>query len=170
MKLLRSLRVRLLLMFMFVVIVTLVTVAFIQQGATASAFQNYTKNAKEFSPVRKDVIPIIDNILATYQSGSMVDLKAQVAEVAMENEIRVILVDSNKRIVLDSNQFTPKTNQHATNEAYASGTNISQLTPAVLSASSLPVILISTNIASSHPVSPSLPPDTTSKTLSQDFL
>jgi len=47
MKLLRSLRVRLLLMFMFVVIVTLATVAIIQEQTTASAFQNYTNNAKE---------------------------------------------------------------------------------------------------------------------------
>jgi signal transduction histidine kinase len=170
MKLLRSLRVRLLLMFMFVVIVTLVTVAFIQQGATASAFQNYTKNAKEIYPVRKDVLPIIDNILATYQSGNMVDLKSQMTEVAMENEIRVILVDSSKRVVLDSNAFTPKTNNNVSNAPYASGTSITQLNPALLSASSLPVILISTNASSSRLASPPLPSDTNSKTLSQNFL
>ena len=104
MKLLRSLRVRLLLMFMFVVIVTLATVAFIQQQATTSAFQNYTNNVKQIYPVRKDVLPIIDNILATYQSGNLQGLKAQMAEVVMENTVRVILVDSNKRIVFDSSQ------------------------------------------------------------------
>src|SRR5215470_10942170 len=101
MKLLRSLRVRLLLMFMFVVIVTLATVAFIQQQATTSAFQNYTKSAKEIYPVRKDILAIIDNIFATYQSGDTPALKSQMAEVAMENEVRVILIDSNNRIVLD---------------------------------------------------------------------
>src|SRR6266852_5060214 len=170
MKLLRSLRVRLLLMFMFVVIVTLATVAFIQQEATTSAFQNYTNNVKQIYPVRKDVLPIIDNILATYQSGNLQGLKAQMAEVAMENTVRVILVDSNKRIVFDSNEFTPKTVNNASNAPYASGTSITQLSPALLSASSLPTILISTNVASSRLASPPLSSDTTSKTLSQNFL
>jgi len=170
MKLLRSLRVRLLLMFMFVVIVTLATVAFIQQEATTSAFQNYTNNVKQIYPVRKDVVPIIDNILATYQSGNLQGLKAQMAEVAMENTVRVILVDSNKRIVFDSNEFTPKTVNNASNAPYASGTSITQQSPALLSASSLPTILISTNVASSRLASPPLSSDTTSKTLSQNFL
>ena len=174
MKLLRSLRIRLLLMFMFVVIVTLATVAFIQQEATTSAFRDYTNNVKQIYPVRKDVLPIIDNILATYQSGNLQGLKAQMAEVAMENTVRVILVDSNKRIIFDSNEFTPKTDKKAVNNAsnapYASGTSITQLSPALLSASSLPTILISTNVASSRLASPPLSSDTTSKTLSQNFL
>jgi signal transduction histidine kinase len=170
MKLLRSLRIRLLLMFMFVVIVTLATVAFIQQEATTSAFRDYTNNVKQIYPVRKDVVPIIDNILATYQSGNLQGLKAQMAEVAMENTVRVILVDSNKRIVFDSNEFTPKTVNNASNAPYASGTSITQLSPALLSASSLPTILLSTNVASPRLASPPLPSDTTSKTLSQDFL
>jgi signal transduction histidine kinase len=174
MKLLRSLRVRLLLMFMFVVIVTLATVAFIQQQATTSAFQNYTINAKEIYPVRKDVLPIIDNILATYQSGNLIGLKAQMTEVAIENEVRVILVDSHKRIVFDSNEFTPKTDKkivnNVSNAPYTSGTSITQLTPALLSTSSLPTILLSTNATSSGLASPPLSSDTTSKTLSQNFL
>jgi signal transduction histidine kinase len=170
MKLLRSLRVRLLLMFMFVVIVTLATVAFIQQQATTSAFQNYTNNVKQIYPVRKDVLPIIDNILATYQSGDLKGLKAQMVEVGVENAVRVILVDSNKRIVFDSNEFTPKTDKNASNAPYASGTSITQLTPALLSTSSLPTILLSTNVASSRLASPPLPSDTTSNTLSQNFL
>jgi signal transduction histidine kinase len=170
MKLLRSLRVRLLLMFMFVVIVTLATVAFIQQQATTTAFQNYTNDVKQIYPVRKDVLPIIDNILATYQSGDLKGLKAQMVEVGVENAVRVILVDSNKRIVFDSNEFTPKTDKNASNAPYASGTSITQLTPALLSTSSLPTILLSTNVASSRLASPPLPSDTTSKTLSQDFL
>ena len=170
MKLLRSLRVRLLLMFMFVVIVTLATVAFIQQEATTSAFQNYTNNVKQIYPMRKDVLPIIDNILATYQSGDLKGLKAQMVEVGVENAVRVILVDSNKRIVFDSNEFTPKTVNNASNAPYASGTSITQLSPALLSASSLPTILISTNVASQRLASPPLPSDTTSKTLSQNFL
>jgi hypothetical protein len=66
-------------MFMFVVIVTLATVAFIQQRATTSAFQDYTNNIKQINPVRKDLLPIIDNILATYQGGNLVGLKAQMA-------------------------------------------------------------------------------------------
>src|SRR5260370_28074921 len=170
MKLLRSLRVRLLLMFMFVVVVTLATVAFIKKQAASSAFQNDTSNVKQIYPVRKDVLPIIDNILATYQSGDLKGLKAQMVEVAMENTVRVILVDSNKRIVFDSNEFTPKTAKNASNAPYASGTSITRLTPALLSASSLPVILISTNVASSRLASPPLPSDTTSKTLSHNFL
>src|SRR6266849_10326663 len=124
MKLLRSLRVRLLLMFMFVVIVTLATVAFIQQQATTTAFRDYTNNVKQIYPVRKDVVPIIDNILATYQSGNLQGLKAQMAEVAMENTVRVILVDSNKRIVFDSNEFTPKTVNNASNAPYDSGSPV----------------------------------------------
>jgi HAMP domain-containing protein len=170
MKLLRSLRVRLLLMFMFVVIVTLATVAFIQQQATTSAFQNYTNNVKQIYPVRKDVLPIIDNILATYQSGDLKGLKAQMVEVGVENAVRVILVDSHKRIVFDSNEFTPKTAKNASNAPYASGTSITHLTPALFSTSSLPVILISTNAASSSLSSPPFPSSDTSKTLSQNFL
>jgi signal transduction histidine kinase len=170
MKLLRSLRVRLLLMFMFVVIVTLATVAFIQQQATTSAFSDYTNNVKQIYPVRKDVAPIIDNILATYQSGNLQGLKAQMAEVAMENRVRVILFDSHDRIVFDSNEFTPKTAKNASNAPYASGTSITHLTPALFSTSSLPVILISTNAASSSLSSPPFPSSDTSKTLSQNFL
>jgi signal transduction histidine kinase len=170
MKLLRSLRVRLLLMFMFVVIVTLVTVAFIQQQATTNAFRDYTNNVKQIYPVRKDVLPIIDNILATYQNGNLEGLKAQMTEVAMENEVRVILVDSNKRIVFDSNEFTPKTDKNASNAPYRSGTSITQLTPSLFSTSSLPVILISTNASSSLLSSPPVPSDTTSTTPAKDFL
>jgi len=120
--------------------------------------------------VRKDVLPIIDNILATYQSGDLKGLKTQMAEVAMENEVRVILVDSNNRIVFDSNEFTPKTVKDASNAPYASGTSITQMIPALLSASSLPVILISTNAASPRLASPPLPSSTTSTTQAQDFL
>jgi signal transduction histidine kinase len=85
----------------------------------------------------------------------------------MENSVRVILVDSHYRIVFDSNEFTPKTAKNASNAPYASGTSITHLTPALLSTSSLPTILIST---SSHLTSPPLPSDTTTKTLSQNFL
>src|SRR5260221_8797625 len=92
------------------------------------------------------------------------------AEVAMENEVRVILVDSNNRIVFDSNEFTPKTVKDASNAPYASGTSITQVIPALLSASSLPVILISTNAASPRLASPPLPSSTTSTTQAQDFL
>ncbi len=169
MKLLRSLRVRLLLMFMFVVIVTLATVAFIQQQATTRAFQDYTNNVKIYQ-VRKDMGQVIDSILAAYQSGNLQGVKVQMTQVAMENEVRVILVDSHNRIVFDSNEFTPKTVKNASNAPYASGTSITQLTPALLSASSLPVILISTNAASPRLASPPPPSSTTSTTLKQDFL
>jgi signal transduction histidine kinase len=170
MKLLRSLRVRLLLMFMFVVIVTLATVAFIQVQATTSAFRDYTNSAKQIYPVRKDLAPIIGNILASYQSGNLQGLKAQMAEVAIENEVRVILVASNNRIVFDSNEFIPQTAKNASNAPYRSGTSITQLTPALFSTSSLPVILISTNAASPLLSSPPPPSSTTSTTLKQDFL
>jgi hypothetical protein len=79
MTLLRSLRVRLLLMFMFVVIVTLATVAFIQQQATTNAFKDYTENVKQIYPVRKDVLMSIYNVITTYQSGNVQGLKAQMA-------------------------------------------------------------------------------------------
>jgi signal transduction histidine kinase len=170
MKLLRSLRVRLLLMFMFIVIVTLATVAFIQQQATTNAFKDYTENVKQIYPVRKDVLMSIYNILSTYQSGNLQGLKAQMAEVARENEVRVILVDSNKRIVLDSNEFTQKTAKNASTASYAPGTSVTQLTPAVLSTSSLPVILIPTNAVSPLLSSPPLPSSATSTALGKNFL
>ncbi len=157
-------------MFMFIVIVTLATVAFIQQQATTNAFKDYTENVKQIYPVRKDVLMSIYNILTTYQSGNLQGLKAQMAEVARENEVRVILVDSNKRIVLDSNEFTQKTAKNASTASYAPGTSVTQLTPAVLSTSSLPVILIPTNAVSPLLSSPPLSSSTTSTALGKNFL
>jgi signal transduction histidine kinase len=170
MTLLRSLRVRLLLMFMFVVIVTLATVAFIQQQATANAFKDYTDNVKQIYPVRKDVLMSIYTVITTYQSGNVQGLKAQMAEVARENMVRVILVDSNQRIVLDSNQFTQQTAKNASTASYAPGTSVIRLTPALLSTSALPVILIPTSATSPLKSSPPLPSSTTSTTLGKNFL
>ena len=166
MKLLRSLRVRLLLMFMFVVMVTLATVAIIQEQATTSAFQDYTNNAKQIYQARLRVGQVINEILTSYQAGDWKGVKAQMTQVAAENQVRIILVDSNSRVVFDSNDFTPKL---VKNTSYTTGTSTTQVTPALLSASSLPVILISTNAASSRLTSPLPPSSPTSTTLSQNF-
>jgi signal transduction histidine kinase len=80
------------------------------------------------------------------------------------------LVDSNKRVVLDSNEFTPKMNKNASTAPYASGTSITQLTPTLLSTSSLPIILIPTNAASPLLSSPPPSSSTTSTALGKNFL
>lgn len=170
MRLLRSLRVRLLLMFMFVVIVTLATVAIIQEQATANAFQNYTNNAKQIAQVRLRVGLVIDNILTSYQTGDWKGVKVQMTQVAAQNEVRIILIDSSNRVVFDSNDFTPNSVKSTSNAPYTPGTSITQVTPALLSASSLPVILISTNAATPRLTTPLPPSGTTTTTLSQNFL
>jgi signal transduction histidine kinase len=82
--------------------------------------------------------------------------------VARENEVRVILVDSN--------EFTQKTAKNASTAPYASGTSLKQLTPALLSTSSLPIIVIPTNAASPLLSSPPLPSSTTPTALGKNFL
>ncbi|HEV2583279.1 MAG TPA: ATP-binding protein [Ktedonobacteraceae bacterium] len=173
MKLLRSLRVRLLLMFMFVVIVTLATVAFVQAQATANAFQDYTNNAKRIDQVRGRIGQMIDSILIAYRAGDSKSVQIQMMQVATENEVRIILVNSNNRIVLDSNDITlnpVKTASKLSNAPSTPVTSGTQLTPALLETSSLPVILISTNTTLPHLVPTSLPSGTTSTTLAQNFL
>src|SRR6266853_1809425 len=169
MKLLRSLRVRLLLMFMFVAMVTLATVAIGQVQATTSAFQDYTKNAKQIYQERLRVGQVITEILSSYQAGDWKGVKAQMTQVAAGNQVRIILFDSNNRVVFDSNEFTPKPVKNTSNAPYTTGTSITQVTPTLFSASSLPVILISTNVASPRLTSPSPSSSTTSTTLSQNF-
>jgi len=169
MKLLRSLRVRLLLMFMFVAMVTLATVAIGQVQATTSAFQDYTKNAKQIYQERLRVGQVITEILTSYQAGDWKGVKAQMTQVAAGNQVRIILFDSNNRVVFDSNEFTPKPVKNTSNAPYTTGTSITQVTPTLFSASSLPVILISTNVASPRLTSPSPSSSTTSTTLSQNF-
>lgn len=170
MKLLRSLRVRLLLMFMFVVIVTLATVAIIQEQTTASAFQNYTNNAKEIYQVRGRVGQVIYGILASYQNRDWKGVKTQMTLVASDNQMRVILVDSNNRVVFDSNDFSQQKTKNASKGPDTPGQSTTQLTPALLASSSLPVMLIPTNTPLSSLVPPSPPSNTTSTTLSQNFL
>ncbi len=172
MKLLLSLRVRLLLMFMFVVIVTLSTIALIQLQTTASAFQDYTNNAKKIDQVSGRVGQAIDNILIAYRHGDWKSVETQMVEMQTENQVRVILLDSNNRVAFDSNDYIPTTSKNAPKVAPStSGTSLTQITPALMSDSSLPVMLISTNAASTRLTSP-LPMLSTpsSTTLGQNFL
>jgi len=152
MKLLRSLRVRLLLMFMFVVMVTLATVAIIQVQATTSAFQDYTNNAKQIYQKGLRVGQLINEILTSYQAGDWKGVKTQMTQVAVEDQVRIILVDSNNRVVFDSNAFTPKPVKNTSNAPYASGTSITQVTPALFSASSLPIIRHRARRSFAHPL------------------
>lgn len=168
MNLLRSLRVRLLLMFMFVVIVTLATVAFAQQQATSSAFQNYTNDSKRLYQVYKGPGPVkvgqvTASILDAYRVGNLKDVQAQMVQVAVDNDIRVILVDGTNRILYDSAELL------SGNAKGVPTTTTKNFTVDMLATSAFPVMLISTTTRLPAAVAP--PPTTTSTSSpGQDFL
>ncbi|HLL80726.1 MAG TPA: ATP-binding protein [Ktedonobacteraceae bacterium] len=171
MKLLRSLRVRLLLMFMFVVIVTLSTIALIQLQTTASAFQDYASNAKKIYQVNGRIGQIIDNILIAYRQKDWKAVETQMTNVAVEDGVRVILVDANNRVAFDTNTFTAGTAKNVPPPApFTSGTSLAQLDSTFLTDPSRPVMLISTNAASSRLAVLPLSANTSPTTLGQNFL
>jgi signal transduction histidine kinase len=170
MQLLRSLRVRLLLMFMFVVVVTLSTIGLFQLQATASAFQDYTSSAKRIYQVNEKVGPFI-NILLAYYRKDWRSVETQMKQIASEDHVRLILVDSNNRIAFDTNTLTLEQGKNATPPApYTSGTNLTQLAPALLTSSSPPVMLISTTMILPQTVTSPQSSNTSPTTLGQDFL
>ena len=147
MKLLRSLRVRLLLMFMFVVLVTLTTIALAQQAATASAFQNYQnstkKNIERISKGQEARLlnlgptgAVVTNMLRAYELGNMNQVHIEAQQIA--NVDRVILIDHAGRVVVDSSGQLAENTLLETDPAFT--TNL-------LSTSHIPVLVISTDIA-----------------------
>ncbi len=148
MKLLRSLRVRLLLMFMFVIMVTLTTIAFAQQASTASAFANYTTSTKNIARINKesemrflglgDEGLVIAGMLQAYQIGDLKQVHMQALQIARKNLARVILIDHTGRVVVDSSGQLPENTLIGNNQAFS--TNL-------ISTSSTPVLVVSTDVA-----------------------
>jgi two-component system sensor histidine kinase BaeS len=170
MKLLRSLRVRLLLMFMFVVMVTLTTIAFAQQASTASAFQSYKINAEKTYnisigigknvPTFGKVTQFVVLLLTAYNSRALEKVQNEVIQGARDNRVRIILIDHNQQVVFDSNaQLTEKPLQQ----------NNPALTTSLMSAPDLPIILLSTDMPLAR-LAPLSPPVADTTASSQDFL
>src|SRR5579863_9079565 len=129
MKLLRSLRVRLLLMFMFVILVTLTTIALAQQATTASAFrdyQNITKNIERINKGQEASIldlgstgAAIANMLRAYALGDMKQVHIQAQQIAQKNTARIILIDHAGRVVVDSSGQLLENTLVGTNPTFA---------------------------------------------------
>ena len=148
MKLLRSLRVRLLLMFMLVILVTLTTIALAQQATTASAFrdyQNVTKNIERINKGQeeKDFLnlgttgSVVANMLRAYALGDMKQVHIQAQQLAGADP-RIILVDHSGRVVVDSSGQLAENTLVGTDPTFT--TNL-------LSTSNMPVLVVSTDIA-----------------------
>lgn len=146
MKLLRSLRVRLLLMFMFVVLVTLTTLALAQQASTASAFQDYVNTTKTIERINKEKEArildlaatgvVIVNMLRAYELGDMKQVHVQAQQIA--NAARLILVDHAGRVVVDSSGQLPENTLVGTDPTFTAN---------LLSTSDIPVLVVSTDMA-----------------------
>ena len=168
MKLLSSLRIRLLLMFMFVVMVTLTTIALAQQATTASAFQNYTTNAKNIERINKasevhflplgEVGQVIAAMLQAYQIGDIKQVHIQAQEITRKSLARIILIDHVGRVVVDSSGQLPENTLLGNDQAFT--TNL-------ISTSTMPVLVVSTDAARTF-VAPNAPP--VSDTSAQNFL
>src|SRR5437588_10600538 len=112
MRKLRSLRVRLLLMFMLVVMVALATSAFVQNQSTANAFQAYTYNVgRYYNNKQNEQVVTIDTgridedikaLFITYNAHQAKEVQAIVDKAAQDNGLRIILIDHSKRVVIDS--------------------------------------------------------------------
>ncbi len=151
MKLLRSLRVRLLLMFMFVVMVTLTTIAFAQQASTANAFRDYTINAQKTynisvasgkdSPVFGRATQYVVLLLSAYNSGgeALQKVWGDVARGARSDSVHIILIDHNQHVVFDSN--SPEAVNSAANNTVPLRTSTS-----LMPSPNIPVILLSTDM------------------------
>lgn len=170
MKLLRSLRVRLLLMFMFVVLVTLTTIALAQQATTASAFRVYQNTTKTIERINKgqeasiyNLGPtgaVIVNMLRAYQLGDRKQVVSQAQQIAKTNTARIILIDQAGRVVVDSSGQLAENTLLGTNPTFT--TNL-------LSTPGIPVLVISTSMANALVTSKPSSGDATS-TPSFDFL
>jgi signal transduction histidine kinase len=154
---LRSLRVRLLLMFMLVVMVALITAGGFASQITSDAFRTYIKNGKSTlgslsidKTFNLDIQAISYRVLTAYQSNPK-SIQQYVDQAAELTRTRIILVDANSRVLADSAGSVPgqsitSSNKplDATNKA---GTPL--YFPAVENG---PILVIATNM--SKPVQP----------------
>ena len=100
---LRSMRVRLLLMFMLVALAAIGTVAFFASQTTGGEFQHYINNQQDTSQ------QLISQVLTTYRQSPQ-KLETLVTQSAHANGSRILLVDQNQRVIADSSgQLTGQT-------------------------------------------------------------
>jgi signal transduction histidine kinase len=169
MKLLRSLRVRLLLMFMFVIMVTLTTIAFAQQASTASAFAGYVNTTKNIERIDKEkearflnlgtVGVVVVDMLRAYALGNIKQVHIQAQQIA-KTDPRIILVDHAGRVVVDSSGQLPENTLISNNQTFA--TNL-------ISTSNVPVLVVSTDMANTFVIT-KVPSGGNTSTPSFDFL
>ena len=100
---LRSMRVRLLLMFMLVALAAIGTVAFFASQTTGGEFQHYINNQRDTNQ------QLVSQVLAAYRQNPQ-SVQALVAQNAHMDGSHILLIDQNQRVLADSNgQLTGQT-------------------------------------------------------------
>lgn len=100
---LRSMRVRLLLMFMLVALAAIGAVAFFAIQTTGGEFQHYINNQQDSNQ------QLVSQVLATYRHNPQ-NIETVVTQVAQANGSRMLLIDQNQRVLADSRgQLTGQT-------------------------------------------------------------
>jgi len=100
---LRSMRMRLLLMFMLVALAAIGTVAFFASQTTGGEFQHYINNQQDSNQ------QLVSHVLTTYRQRPQ-NIQTVVTQSARSNGSRIILIDQNQRVIADSNgQLTGQT-------------------------------------------------------------
>lgn len=148
---LRSLRVRLLLMFMLVVMVALVTAEAFANQTTSNAFESYIRNGKSSlgtvsidKTFSTDIQRISDNLVTSYQQKPK-SIQQQVEQSAEITGTRIILVDSNMHVLADSGSVT--IGQTISSSKELSAVNKPGSTIHLPSVTGAPILVVSTGMS-----------------------
>ena len=165
---LRSLRVRLLLMFMLVVMVALITAEGFANQTTSNAFENYVRNGKSSlgtvsidKTFSTDIQRISYNLVTVYQQDRK-SIQGQLEKSAAITGTRIILVDTSMQVVADSAGAT--VGQRITSSKTPLDVNKTGTPLRLQSVAGAPILVISTDM--SLPV----PPRAVSSSPEQSFL
>ena len=153
---LRSLRVRLLLMFMLVVMVALITAEGFANQTTSNAFETYVRNGKSSlgsASIDKtfsvDIQTISYKLVTAYQSDPK-SIQRQVERSAEITGTRIILVDSNLQVLADS--ASAAVGQRITSSQTPLDVNKTGTSLRLQSVTDGPILVVSTDL--SLPVQP----------------
>src|SRR6266446_4198412 len=165
---LRSLRVRLLLMFMLVVMVALITAEGFANQTTSNAFETYVRNGKSSlgtvsidKTFSTDIQRISYNLVTVYQQDRK-SIQGQLEKSAAITGTRIILVDTSMQVVADSAGAT--VGQRITSSKTPLDVNKTGTPLRLQSVAGAPILVISTDM--SLPV----PPRAVSSSPEQSFL
>src|SRR4051794_21260401 len=100
--LLYSLRVRLIVLFMLVVMVAVGTVVLIASNATASSLDEYTQAISDQQKTDRRIVSTL--LTAYYQHQSQQALQALTEQLAHSAHQRIILLDQQRRVIADSDR------------------------------------------------------------------